>query len=317
MIIVSLTGGLGNQLFQFAAGRALANMHKTQLKIDIDAFNQCTLRSYCLNNFKIQAETTTTRDIMRMDKTEGLLRILKSISPQACSVFRNAIQKTGRNHFAIRYYAHELDTPLPPLLINRIANQRIFHFDDEFFNLPNNIILIGTWISYKYFDHIRPILIDEFSIKHEQRDENYKLSRDINNSQSVSIHVRRTDKLNNSEYFTTELSYLRHAMTVFKKILQDPIFYVFSDDIMWCKKHIKNTRVVFVDWNDDAHAYEDLRLMSQCKHNIIAESSFSWWGAYLNTNQDKIIITPPPSRWVNRKNSSCKDIIPPEWVILE
>lgn len=317
MIIVALTGGLGNQLFQYAAARALADMHGTQLKLDIDAFDRCPLRAYCLNNFNIQAERTTIRDIIRFDKTEGLMRLLKSISPKMYSVFHTAAQKTGRYRFTTRYYAHELGSPLPPLLIKRIASQRIFHFDDDFFNLPNDIILIGTWISYKYFDHIRPILINEFSVKHELRDQNFKLAHHIKNSQSVSIHVRRTDKLNNSEYFSTELSYLNNAMTVFKKILKDPLFYVFSDDIVWCKENIQENNTVFIDWNDDAHAYEDLRLMSLCKHNIIAESSFSWWGAYLNTNHEKVVITPPPSRWVNRKNSLCKDILPSEWKIFE
>ncbi len=317
MIISSLMGGLGNQLFQYAAGRALAHKHGTQLKLDTYALDRSPHRAYCLNNFNINAERVTTRDILRLDTTEGVLRILKSLSPKAHSVFYIAAQKTRRFRFFTRYYEYELGTPLPPLLVKRVASQRLFDFDEDFFNLPDDIVLIGTWVSYKYFEHIKPILLNEFSVKHELLGKEHEMAHQIKNTQSVSVHVRRTDKVSSQVYFATDLEYIRQAMTFFYEKLENPVFYVFSDDITWCKENIQKKNAVFVDWNDDAHSYEDLRLMSLCKHNIIAESSFSWWGAYLNKNQRKIVITPPALRWVSRKNSLCKDILPPEWKVFE
>jgi len=317
MIIASLIGGLGNQLFQYAAGRVLAHRHGTQLKMDIDALDRCSLRTYCLNNFNINADIATIKDIFSLDANEGLLRIIKSFSPKAYALFYSASIKTGSYRFTTRYYAHELGIQPPPLLVKRVASQRLFDYDEDFFNLPDNVVLIGTWISYKYFEHIRPILLDELTVVHELLGKNHDIASQIKSTQSVSIHVRRTDKVNNPAHFATDLGYIQRAMSFFCEKLENPVFYVFSDDIMWCKENIQKNNSVFVDWNDDAHAYEDLRLMSLCNHNIIAESSFSWWGAYLNINPNKIVITPPASRWVSRKNSLCKDILLPEWNVLQ
>jgi hypothetical protein len=317
MIIASLMGGLGNQLFQYSAGRALAHRHGTQLKLDIDALERYSLRTYCLNNFNINAEKATIRNILSIDTTEGLLRILKLLSPKAHLLIYTAAQKIGRYRFNIRYYSYKLGAPKPPLMVKRVASQRVFHFDEEYNNLPDNIILVGTWISYKYFEHIRPILLNELSVVHALRGKNYEMARQIEGTDSVSVHVRRTDKVNNPEYFATDLKYVERAMDFFYEKHEHPVFYIFSDDIAWCKANMSKKDVVFIDWNDSGHAYEDLRLMSLCKNNIIAESSFSWWGAYLNTNQSKIVITPPAARWVCRSNSLCKDILPPEWKVFE
>ena len=318
MIIASLTGGLGNQLFQYAAARALAYKHGTQLKIDTFALDhKDPLREYSLNNFRINAMRATTRDILRLDKTEGVLRILKSLSNNIHSALSVVLHRTGGLRLITRYYEHELEAPLPPLLVKRVASQRIFDFDEDFFSLPDDIILIGTWVSYKYFEHIRPILLNELSLIHEMDSKNAEIAENIKNTQSVSVHVRRTDKINDEVHPATDLKYIRLAMDYFNNLLTEPIFYFFSDDITWCKLNIKNKNSVFVELNDGSQAYEDLRLMSFCKHNIIAESTFSWWGAYLNINQGNIIISPPAKRWANRINSSCKDILPSEWKILE
>ena len=208
-----------------------------------------------------------------------------------------------------------MDTPRPPLLINRIASQRIFDYDKDYCDLPNDVILIGTWISYKYFEHMRPILLNEISVKPELSGKNLEVSRQIKNTQSISLHVRRTDKVNDPEYSVTDINYLNKSIAYFCGLIADAVFYLFSDDIAWCKANIKKSSVVFVDWNDDP--CEDLRLMSLCKHNIIAESSFSWWGAYLNQNPNKLVVTPAASRWIKKTNFLCKDILLPEWKVLE
>jgi len=316
MIISSLIGGLGNQLFEYAAGRALAHKHGSQLKLDTYSLDQ-SFRTYCLENFNICAEKANIRDILRFDKTEGLLRIIKPLTPNGYFVLNKLAQKLGKVRFIIRYYSYKPGSPLPPLLVKRVASQRLFDFDEDYFNLPDNVVLLGTWISYKYLEHIRPLLLNEFSVRNDLNGNNRETAEKIKNTVSVSIHVRRTDKVNHPDYFVTDINYLNKAMAFFHEKCEAPIFYVFSDDIEWCKVNLRRNNTVFVDWNDEAHAFEDLRLMSLCKHNIIAESSFSWWGAYLNKNPKKIVITPSASRWVKRKNSLCKDILPPEWRVFD
>lgn len=312
MIISSLIGGVGNQLFEYAAGQSLAFKHNTQLKLDTYSLDQ-SFRSYCLDNFNISAKKATTIDILRLDKIEGMSRIF---GPHACSVINRLAGNSKLLNFKSRYYDdYDLDTPRPPLLINRIASQRIFDYDKDYCDLPNDVILIGTWISYKYFEHMRPILLNEISVKRALSGKNLEVSRQIKNTQSISLHVRRTDKVNDPEYYVTDINYLNESIAYFCDLIADAVFYLFSDDIPWCKANIKKSSVVFVDWNDDA--CEDLRLMSLCKHNIIAESSFSWWGAYLNQNPNKLVVTPSASRWIKKTNFLCKDILPPEWKVLE
>ncbi len=318
MIITSLVGGLGNQLFQYAAGRALSHKHGSPLKLDTVSFEQSTFRLYYLDDFNICARKATRQDILRLDATEGLLRILKPVSPRAYAAFLNLARKSGSIRFNIRYYDQQPGSPPPPLQVKRIVSQRIFDFDKDFFLLPDNIVLLGSWISYKYFDHIRPVLLHELSVKHELQEKNKEAAERIQSAaNSVSLHVRRTDKVNSLEYFSTDPAYISRAISFFRKNCESPLFFIFSDDIPWCKANITLQNAVFVDWNADATAYEDLRLMSLCKHNVIAESSFSWWGAYLNQNTHKIVVSPPAQRWVSRENSLCHDILPPEWIVIQ
>jgi hypothetical protein len=317
MIVTSLSGGLGNQLFQYAAGRALAHKYGTHLKVDTYTLDNCNLRKYSLDSFNIIAQKATLSDMLHLDKIEGVLRFIRMINPKLHVSLSTTFRKNNEIRCIIRYYEHKSGDILSPLLVKRVASQRIFDFDEDFFTLPDEIYLIGSWLSYKYFDHIRALLIEELTINRKLCGKNILTANHINSTQSVSIHVRRTDKTNNPEYYTTDIEYIKRAMSYFYSILKDPIFFVFSDDIMWCKENIKEECVFFIDWNDDMHAFEDLRLMSLCKHNIIAESSFSWWGAYLNQNTKKIVLSPEATRWVNRDNCLCSDILPPEWIVIK
>ena len=181
-------------------------------------------------------------------------------------------------------------------------------------NNNQNIYLDGYWQNEKYFNDIEKVILKEFTLKNEFLIKNKKLKETIKNTNSISIHIRRSDYIKNKK--TNEIhgvcttDYYQKAI---KKIIENNNnihIFVFSDDILWAKNNLKfNFPISFIVGNKD---YEDLILMSLCKHNIIANSSFSWWGAWLNKNPKKIVIA--PQRWFNNLNKNKQNPIPQKWI---
>jgi len=138
---------------------------------------------------------------------------------------------------------------------------------------------------------------------------------EINGCNSVSLHVRRGDFLKETTLFgnIATPAYYNKALAYIRERVKKPVFYVFSDDIDWCRENIREDAVRFVDWNTGEDAWKDMLLMSRCKHNINANSTFAWWGAWLNTNPDKIVVV--PDRFMNRPGSD--RIYPEEWVKIQ
>ena len=157
----------------------------------------------------------------------------------------------------------------------------------------------------------------EFVIKYQQDAQSQMFSDRIQSTESVSLHVRRADyiqnALTNKIHGTCDQDYYDRAIRYIAERVIDPHFFIFSDEPEWVKENLKiDFPMTVVDCNDASRNYEDLRLMSTCKHNIIANSSFSWWGAWLNPNPDKLVIT--PEQWFNDKKRNTKDLIPEQWV---
>lgn len=173
----------------------------------------------------------------------------------------------------------------------------------------------GFWQSEKYFFSIKEKVRKAFSFRTERLNEKTKsFLLLLHESNAVSVHVRRGDYVLESEQRgLCSMSYYEKAMSFIKERVEKPLFVFFSDDVDWVKDSIKCDNSVYVTWNHGNDSWQDMYLMSQCKHNIIANSSFSWWGAWLNSNQDKIVVTPTP--WFN--NSLDYDIIPSTWVKIE
>jgi len=172
-----------------------------------------------------------------------------------------------------------------------------------------NMELHGYFQSEKYFVHNRDAILDYYSIPHHIYDYIYKKYNTlINSTNSVSVHVRRGDyvALKHKHILLSETDYYDKSLALFP----EHTFYIFSDDIEWCMGNFNGDNVVFINMEDDII---DLYLMSLCKHNIIANSSFSWWGAWVNGNIDKTVVA--PSKWFGDSiNLDYKDIIPNEWV---
>lgn len=198
-------------------------------------------------------------------------------------------------------------------------DEKHFHFDADMLNMSDNIYIVGYWQSEKYFKTIREHLLKDFSVKSAINKENQDILNLINSTNSVSLHVRRGDYLTNPSastlHGTCTVEYYNNAIQYIARSVENPHFFLFSDDIEWVVENIKcDHPVKAVDINTIDNGYDDLRLMMNCKHNIIANSSFSWWGAWLNNNPDKIVIA--PERWFLTDEYSAEDVVPEEWIKL-
>ncbi len=294
MIIVKLRGGLSNQMFQYAAGRRLSHIHNTELKLDTEWYRtpqpDATPRKFELDNFNVKYSIATENDLI------GL----------------NGIKRTAFKHLHIAIFRKFF-----PKVI--YFGERHYHFDEEILKLPNNVCLFGYWVCEKYFLDITAIIKKEFTIKNFPDAKNEVLIKKINGTNSVSLHVRRGDYISNPThnkmYGTCSLDYYKDGIKYISEKIENPVFFIFSDDITWAKENLEIPfEKYFVENNTGEKSYEDLRLMSTCKHNIIANSGFSWWGAWLNENENKIVCA--PKVWFKNSLNNTKNVIPEKWIHL-
>lgn len=290
MIITKLIGGLGNQMFQYAAGRRTALANNTELKLDLTGYDHqigITPRSYMLDIFPIHATIATKKEV-GLFKTNSKSIIQRYWQQQKLSYFR-------------RHY----------------IRQKTTGFTHDFLTIPDNSYLDGYWGSEKYFFDIGDVIRKDFTLKNTPDKENRELLKRISACNSVSIHVRRSDYVKDKKthdfHGVCGLDYYKKAISFITKRVSDPHFFVFSDDPDWCKINLRlQYSIIFVSHNLGNKDYEDMRLMSACKHNVIANSSFSWWGAWLNKNANKIVIA--PQKWFTDKLISAQDLIPKLWL---
>jgi hypothetical protein len=280
MISTHIYGGLGNQLFQYSAGRALSLQHGVNLRLIWSGGNNKS-RALAMMHFNVN-----------------------------CKIFHSA-KLSKRFDFDVikNFLIHG-----PPV----IFCEKMQGFDDQFNSLGVNVRLKGYWQSEKFFKTFASVIRKDLQIVTLPTKQNQLLSEKILSKNSVAVHIRRgdyiTDSSANTIHGTCSIEYYKGAMDyIATKSRKQTIFYIFSDDIPWAMENlITEHEVVFVDHNNDITNYEDLRLMSQCKHNIIANSSFSWWGAWLNINPQKIVIT--PQKWYADNNTKNEDLIPSNWM---
>jgi len=269
MIISNLTGGLGNQMFQYALGRYLAIKNKTVLKLHFTNALFNTPKKYELAVFNIQATIASEKDL----KTLGVVknRIFNRILYLADQRFGISLSsKIITDRFPIRYNPSILD-------------------------LPDNVYLQGYWADFRYFNEIENVLRNDFTFKKKLDEKNQEILDLIEKTNSVSVHVRRGDYVTNKRNSKSllDLDYYAKSIEYMANKIKSPYFFVFSDDIPWCEKNFKFPyEIYFVKHNQDSNSYKDMLLMSQCKNNIIANSTFSIWASWLNKNKNKIIITP-------------------------
>lgn len=281
MIIIQLIGGLGNQLFQFALYYKLKTMGRKVKIDDISWYKIHNVETLRICDLGFMYEAAQPEDIIKYEDNSLKLndRIRRKIIGSRDKIFK----------------------------------ERTCNFDPGILEL-DDVCLVGYWQSEKYFLDVREELLKTVILVNKLDERNKKVLDVINSTNSVSIHVRAGDyKLPDLHKIygdiCTEDYYTRAISTIIKQI-SAPKFFVFSNDPVWAKQRFDDKDFIVVDNNDESLGYLDMYLMSQCKHNIIANSSFSWWGAWLNTNRNKIIIA--PNKWLNTKEVT--DIWCDSWI---
>ncbi|MGE7752396.1 alpha-1,2-fucosyltransferase [Lysinibacillus fusiformis] len=272
MIIVQIIGGLGNQMFQYALAKKLKFKLGYTVKLDITAYDSYKLHNYCLDVFKLDIPVATLKEI---------------------EICKN----------------------------NNILDEPQFNYWDKIYDIQENTYIRGYWQSEKYFLDIRKDLLNDFSVRRDLSAKTLNAIKIFNEKRNtVSIHIRRGDYVANP--LTLKIhgicsdEYYKQAVNYFNNLFEKPFFVIFSDDINWvkenliCKLNIDN--YYCIDFNDITRNYEDILLMSKCNHNIIANSSFSWWGAWLNNNEKKQVVA--PKNWFNEATYNSETIVPEQWL---
>lgn len=282
--IVSFLGGLGNQMFQYAFYKAL-QMRFGPIKADISAFKYYPLH----NGFEL----------------EHIFELRLNYS----SKFENIFLRGG--YFPLGSIWREICRTRGVYYECKGAT----YFDSCVLEDKGVKYYWGYWQNIKYFQEISDQIRSAFVFKRQMSDKNLYIKELIENSMSVSIHVRRGDYVGHSVLGgICDEDYYRRAIQCIEKSTHDATYFIFSNEINWCKEKLNLPNCHYVDWNKDNDSYVDMQLMSLCKHNIIANSSFSWWGAWLNKNSEKIVIS--PSRWFNEGDYDMSDLIPAEWICI-
>jgi hypothetical protein len=293
MVIAQITGGLGNQMFQFAAARALSMHLNTELALDLQSFKRDELP---LLEVQREFELKAFRNVEFREATPDEIRSLCSNN-----VITRQMQK------------------MLPEYKRKIYSEKSYVFDKNFFRAKNNVYLKGHWQSEKYFKPYSAQIRKTFELKDVLIEGVKELGKEISKQNSISVHVRRGDYLRlpiilDWHGVLEKDYYLEAIKTIDQEVGGGKVFY-FSDDVDWIKKELlPEFDGTIVSEAISKNHYEDFYLMSQCKHNIIANSTFSWWAAWLNANPGKMIIA--PKKWYNRPKLNTSDLIPPGWIRL-
>ncbi len=284
MIISELTGGLGNQMFQYAFGYSLAHRKKIEFRFHFEHYKGNTLRQFELNAFMITGAEVEAPEL----KLVGYpISLMTSVLAKMNIITSTLVQENG------------------------------YGFKKEALLLPDNRYIRGYWQTEKYFLDCASQIRKQFTFKKVLDKKNSSLLEEITKTNSVSVHIRRGDYVHDKKTMTfhgaCNLDYYKRSIKLMQKRVANPVFFFFSDEPDWVKSNIKtDSPSYYVDWNKGSNSYKDMQLMSKCKYNIIANSSFSWWGAWLNENSKKIIIA--PKKWFNDHSIDTSDIIPKLWL---
>ena len=277
MLIVHLRGGLGNQMFQYALYLAASESGK-KASLDLSHFNK--------KNQSTQYELGNTF----------------SIHTAALPLWEKVLVKASWKFLHLLHQVPYKET------------DRSFGIFDKKVTTLQFAYLKGYWQSEKYFEGISKTIRQHFTFPPFSDHKNKQLLEQIVQRNSVSIHIRRGDYLKNKLNWSLDIDYYNRAIQLIKEKVTAPDFFIFSDDTQWAEENIKVTNCHFINWNKGDDSFRDMQLMSNCKHNIIANSSFSWWGAWLNNNEEKIVIA--PDKWLSTMEGT-RDIIPDSWIQLQ
>lgn len=275
MLITRLAGGMGNQMFQYAFSRFLSIETNTELKIDLSFLQEKHQPAgFVFRNYDLDVYNI----IENFDIPENI-ELLTINEPQ------------------FEYSQHTVDS-----LINNLNNNK-------------NVLINGYWQSSKYFQKYEDVIRNDFTLKFgiENKKNLFEIKEKINNTNSVAINIRRTDFVNNPFHGVIGKEYVDTSMSIIESKIKNPHYFIFSDDIEWCEENLKYENSTIVNHDYKGEKFEDyLMLMSECNHFIIPNSTFAWWSAWLNKNNDKIVIS--PKNWFTNPSIYTGDLIPESWI---
>lgn len=297
MITVKLSGGLGNQMFQYAMARSLALKKNTKVKLDLTTLNHrlpgrgYVFRTYDLDFFNLGAEF--------------------SLLSKFSKYFKNIAFILSKIQIGIKN----------KLLPGSVFKEKEYYlYDPEIFKTSEHVYLDGFWQSKKYFEDYEDIIRQEFSFHLPLSAKAQELSEKILNSQSVCINIRRGDYVSmksNADFFgILPLEYFQQGIEMIKQKVNNPYFFIFTDDMKWCQENFnlsENTFFVSNDYSGERYI-DKFHLMTLCRHFIIPNSTYGWWAAWLSSNKEKIVIA--PKKWITdeKLNNNTKDLIPDSWI---
>jgi hypothetical protein len=287
-VIVCLAGGLGNQMFQYALGRRLATDWHAELMLDLSAYRRDTARRYRLDALRVQAR----------------------IHPAPSGVDRALAWLLRRPLLGpVRRLFPAIDSP--------VYTQQKFCYDPDVLLVGPGTYLHGYWQSERYFSHVREALRAELAPRLPLRPHVADAARRIEQACALSVHVRRGDYVHEPTvarvHGTCSLEYYTRAVDHVRERAAVSAVYLFSDDPRWAIENVKTALpTILVGADGELEDFEEMYLMSRCRHHVIANSSFSWWGAWLNPRSDKIVVA--PARWFNDFPADTRDLLPDGWV---
>lgn len=283
MVTVAIFGGLGNQMFQYAAGRALANRLGCRLQLDTRHYDRVNSFPYGLGEFSIAANIGTSRTLPPT-KSDRL------------------------KYITWRYFSKR----------TRFIRERGLSFNDRILNLKGSVYLHGYWQSERYFSDCDAQIRQDFQFTSQLSPAGCETLDRIASTSSIAVHVRRGDYVTNLNanafHGTCSASYYKNAVAeIANKAAIEPTIFLFSDDLEWASQNLRfSAPTVLVNHHDRDTAHQDLRLMAACQHQVISNSSFSWWAAWLNPSPNKIVIA--PDKWFASPHAENADIIPDTWL---
>lgn len=293
MRIIVASGGLGNTMFQYAlvvSLRNLSNKGKAVLYISTTNLQH--------NGYELDKVFTSIKPYEKLNWIE--------------QIYIHLLEKIRTLKFTKKPFPH----PILFAFYKRVhPEEGIGYYPYVFSSKYNNAYYIGQFQSYMYFNNCEDKIKEAFTFNTAKLSNmTMDMAEKIKSSVSVSIHVRRGDY--QSPYFYNglgticDISYYNNAIKLIEERLGNCHFFIFSDEVDWVKQNLNVNNATYIDFNHKDDSWQDMYLMSLCKHNIIANSTFSWWGAWLNNNKDKIVIA--PKRWWATLEKD--DMIPPQWI---
>lgn len=289
MVVIFSGAGLANKMFHYALYKALETK-------DFDVY--LNVKSYVIS--KWSHESVQLKDVFDNIKFKESTKFKRAAKITLFDKIYIHLSSLFGGHYYI-YYGFKF-------------NNNIFNFKAK------NCCLIGNWQSEKYFENIKDKIRADFRFRDFSDDRNIKISHKMKQENSVAIHIRKGIDYKTNIIFknTCPIDYYQRAISYIKAHVENPIFYIFTDNKEWVKEHFTNFDYILCDWNptNGKQNYLDMQLMSCAKHNIIANSTYSWWGAWLNMNPNKIVIA--PALWFNPINKlySQVEIVPQDWITL-